>query len=99
MCQVFATDNGEHGFDLCDLDDGNLIKSFRLKSTETVPDSRLPIQAAFLDGGRALVGVGSDHGAAYVYDRRSTDVIDILYHSTDDNIQVQTVAVRNIFHC
>ncbi len=66
----FAVDNGESTFDLCSLKNGNLIKSFTFRSREV--DCRLPLQVAFVGDGRFIAG-GSDHGVAYVYERKECE--------------------------
>lgn len=89
-------DNGESTFDLCSLTNGNLIRSLTFRSREV--ECRLPLQVAFASDGRSVIG-GSDHGVAYVYDRKSAQVFDVLHHALDDEAVVQTVSVRaRLFH-
>ncbi len=88
---VFVVDNGESTFDLCSLANGNLIRSYTFRSHEI--ECRLPLQVAFANDGRSVIG-GSDHGVAYVYDRKTAQVFDVLHHALDDEAVVQTVSVR-----
>ncbi len=40
-----------------------------------------------------IVVGGSDHGVAYVYDRKTAQVFDVLHHALDDEAIVQTISV------
>lgn len=87
---VFVADKGESCFDLCSLESGHLIRSFGFRTREV--ECRLPLQVTFANEGRYIVG-GSDHGVAYVYDRKTAQMFDILHHALDDETLVQTVSV------
>lgn len=75
---------------MCSLKDGNLIKSFTFKPREV--DCRLPLQVSFVGDGRFLVG-GSDHGVAYIYERKNAEVFDVLHHAVHEDAIVQMVLV------
>src|ERR1700730_14375156 len=79
-------DNVFNGFDAHQLDSGTWRRTFATKS----PTRKLPKQVAFgeLCG---VVGGGSDHGAVYVFDRKTAATVQILQHS--DSTMVQTITV------
>jgi hypothetical protein len=79
------------GFSLHQLDNGAYICTF---STGT-PIRAVPKQVAFGEDCKTVVG-GSDHGAVYVFDRRSGECLDILHHA--DAGLVQTITVWRYFH-
>lgn len=85
-----AIDNGETGFDLCDIDRCNVIRHFPVSNNAI--NVRLPTQVAFAEGAKLVVG-GSDHGVAYVFDRRTGSLVDTLHHALDNDSFVHTVAV------
>ena len=82
-------DNATDGFSLYDLETGKFIKQFPtgvLKKTH-------PKQVTYGEGNRIVVG-GSDHGAVYVFDRKSGKLLDVLHHANQG--PVHTVTVSNI---
>jgi hypothetical protein len=76
-----------NGFNLHQLDNGAHIRNF-LTGT---PRKRVPKQVAFGENSKVVVG-GSDHGAAYVFDRETGTTLDLIRHA--DRGLVQTVTVR-----
>ena len=54
------------------------------------PIVRVPKQVTFGENGQTVVG-GSDHGAIYVFDRRSGELRDILQHTKSGLVQTITV--------
>ncbi len=89
-----AIDNGETGFDVCDINKCGLIRHFDLKTNAF--NARLPTQVAFAEKGGVIVG-GTDHGVAYVFDRRTGALVDTLYHALDGDTFVRTVSVSVLF--
>ncbi len=87
--QIMAIDNGETGFDVCDINKCGLTRHFPLKANSS--NARLPTQVAFAEGAGIIVG-GSDHGVAYIFDRRSGAIVDTLYHALDGDTFVRTVS-------
>jgi hypothetical protein len=83
----FVVDNGSDGFDLHQLDTGAFIRTL----STGLPTWRQPKQVTFVDNSQ-LVVAGSDHGAIYVFDRKTGARLEVLRHSKDG--LVQTVAVR-----
>jgi hypothetical protein len=84
----FVVDNARNGFDLHQLDNGAHIRTF---PTGT-PNKLLPKQVAFGEDAKVVVG-GSDHGAIYVFDRKTGKPVQVLHHA-DDGL-VQTITVYN----
>jgi hypothetical protein len=82
-------DNIFNGFDAHQLDSGAWRRTFTTKS----PTRKLPKQVAFGELCSVVVG-GSDHGAVYVFDRKTAATVQVLQHC--DCNMVQTVAVRSI---
>jgi hypothetical protein len=76
-----------NGFNLHQLDNGAHIHNF-LTGT---PRKRVPKQVAFGENSKVVVG-GSDHGAAYIFDRETGTTLDLIRHA--DRGLVQTVTVR-----
>jgi hypothetical protein len=83
----FVVDNARNGFDLHQLDNATYIRTFPTGS----PIKVLPKQVAFGEESRVIVG-GSDHGAVYVFDRKTGKPLQVLHHA--DRGLVQTVTVR-----
>lgn len=84
---LFVIDTVTNGFGLYQLDNVNWKRNF----TTGTPTRKVPKQVAFGEDSRIVVG-GSDHGAVYVFDRKTGSPLHILRHS--DNGSVQTVTVR-----
>jgi outer membrane protein assembly factor BamB len=81
-------DNVRNGFDLYQLDNGAYIRTF---PTGT-PAKLLPKQVAFGEDAKVVIG-GSDHGAVYVFDRKTGKPLQVLHHA--DKGLVQTITVCN----
>lgn len=71
---------------------------FRLQSRARVRTYLVPVtktmrvrQVAFADDCSTIV-IGSDHGAIYVFDRRSGDIVDRLYMGSKGWVQALTVS-------
>ena len=95
---VFTKDNGVTGVDLCHLGNGHLLRSFDVPSMEADPRARPSTQSAFAKNSD-LVVIGGDHGKVWVFDRKQGTIVDTLFHSTNRETMVQTVAVRTpYFH-
>lgn len=82
----FVVDNARNGFDLYHLDNGAYIRTFPTGN----PSRHLPKQVAFGEDSKVIVG-GSDHGAVYVFDRKSGKPLQVLHH--EDGGLVQTITV------
>lgn len=82
----FVIDNARNGFDLYQLDSGTYIRTFPTGN----PSKLLPKQVAFGEDSKVVVG-GSDHGAIYVFDRKTGKPLQVLHHA--DKGLVQTVTV------
>ena len=82
-------DNATDGFSLYDLETGKFIRKF----PTSVPKKTHPKQVTYGEGNRIVVG-GSDHGAVYVFDRKSGKPLDVLHHANQG--PVHTVMVSNI---
>jgi hypothetical protein len=84
----FVIDNVSDGFDLHQTEDGAFVRTFRTG----IAIKRVPKQVMFAENSRAIVG-GSDHGAVYVFDRKSGKKLAVLRHS--ERGLVQTITVRS----
>ena len=73
--------------DLWDLAKDAYIRTFPTGQ----PKRYLPRRVAFADGSKTVIS-GSDHGAVYVFDRKSGAPLDVLRHAQAG--LVQTVTVR-----
>jgi hypothetical protein len=82
----FVVDNIETGFDLHRLDTGHWKRSFPTGK----PTRKLPKQVAFGERSKVVVG-GSDHGAVYVFDRKTAFPLHVLRHG-DALVQTLTVS-------
>src|SRR5277367_4149124 len=85
----FVIDNVSDGFDLHQTEDGAFVRTFRTG----IAIKRVPKQVMFAENSRAIVG-GSDHGAVYVFDRKSGKKLAVLRHS--ERGLVQTITVRSM---
>jgi hypothetical protein len=85
----FVIDNVSNGFDLHQTEDSAFVRTFRTG----VAIKRVPKQVMFAENSRAIVG-GSDHGAVYVFDRKSGKKLAVLRHS--ERGLVQTITVRSM---
>ncbi|KAJ7133861.1 WD40-repeat-containing domain protein [Mycena filopes] len=87
---AICIDDLEFGAVLYRLDDHQRVKMFPIPTTRD--DDLRPRQVRFLDESRTIA-IGSDHGAVYVFDRRSGDVIDKLRLDGED--WAQTIATSD----
>lgn len=71
-------DNAVDGFDLYNLETGLFMRNF----PTGIPKKRYPKQVAFGEDARVVVG-GSDHGAVYVFDRKTGKTLDVLFHAEE----------------
>ena len=85
----FVIDNARNGFDLHHLDNAAFVRTFPTGN----PTKPVPKQVAFVKDSRVVVG-GSDHGAVYLFDRKTGKPVQVLHHA--DKGLVQTSTVRNI---
>ena len=82
----FVVDNAHDGFDLHQIEDGAYVRTFKTGPATT----RKPKQVFFAENSQVVVG-GSDHGAVYVFDRKSGSKLDVLRHSEKGLVQIITV--------
>jgi outer membrane protein assembly factor BamB len=82
----FVVDNARNGFDLYQLDTATHIRTFPTGN----PSRHLPKQVAFGEDSKVVVA-GSDHGAVYVFDRKTGKPLEVLHHA--DKGLVQTITV------
>lgn len=84
----FVVDNAKDGFSLHQLDGATFIRSFAprvpLKNT-------WPKQVAFGENGNVVVG-GSDHGAVYIFEKRSGHTLQIM--EGPQHLLMHTITVR-----
>ena len=85
----FVVDNARNGFDLHQLDNGAYVRTFPTGN----PNRLLPKQVAFAEDSRVIVG-GGDHGAVYVFDRKTGKPFQVLHHA--DKGLVQTITVCHV---
>jgi len=83
----FVVDNAYDGFDLHQIEDGAYVRTFKTG----LVTSRKPKQVLFGENSQVVVG-GSDHGAVYVFDRKSGNKLDVLRHSEKGLVQIVTVS-------
>jgi hypothetical protein len=77
------------GFDLHNLETGKHIRSFKAGPATT----QEPRHVAFTEGNSIVVG-GSDHGKVYVFERKSSTLLQALQNPDDG--QVRTIAVSGL---
>jgi hypothetical protein len=82
----FIVDSVVNGFNLHQLDNGHWKRNY---PTGT-PIRRLPKQVAFGEDTKIVVG-GSDHGAIYVFDKRTGSPLHVLRHQEQGLVQTITV--------
>jgi hypothetical protein len=82
-----VVDNVIDGFNLHHLNDAAYIRTFPTGN----PIKNMPKQVAFGEDDRIVVG-GSDHGAIYVFDRKTGSPLDNLIHSQVGHVQTITVS-------
>ena len=84
----FAVDNVNLGFSLYSLEDMRFLREYPTGQQT----KRFPKQVEFGEESRVLVG-GSDHGAIYMFDRKTDLLLDILRHDDDGLSQAVTVSL------
>lgn len=85
----FVVDSVTNGFNLYQLDNGHWKRNF---PTGT-PTRKLPKCVAFAEDTGVVMG-GSDHGAVYVFDKRTGSPLHILRHQEHGMVQTITVSIR-----
>ena len=75
------------GFNFHQLDNAIWKRNFQMR----IPRRRLPRQVAFGEDSKVVVG-GSDHGAVYVFDKKTGSPLHVLRHG--ERGMVQTLTVR-----
>lgn len=85
--QLLVVDNVSSGFDVWSLSGETHQRTFPTGK----PTRFVPRQVSFVDDASTIVG-GSDHGAVYVFDRKTGAPLDVLQHAQQG--LVQTIAVR-----
>jgi hypothetical protein len=87
-----AIDNVLNGFDTHHLDTGAWKRTFPTKESTR----KFPKQVAFGEMCQVVVG-GSDHGTVYIFNRKTTAVVQILQHGDRKMVQmVQTVTMSTL---
>lgn len=84
---MFCLDDPLQGVALYRLDSGARIRTYAVAAKKTPR----PRQVTFAEDCSVILS-GSDHGAVYVFDRRSGQQIDVLT-AGDDRIQSMTVRI------
>lgn len=84
--KLAVIDNVESGFDLRNIDTAEIVQQYKTRA----PIARVPKQVLFGENGQVVVGA-SDHGAIYIFDRRSGAQREVLHHEASG--LVQTIAV------
>lgn len=85
-------DNVGDGFNLYKLDTGVFIKTLITKD----PIKTHPKGVAFASQSLFIVG-GSDHGLAYVFDRKTGDIVTTFHYASVGG--AETIAVCLFFYC
>ncbi|KAJ3003557.1 hypothetical protein NUW54_g5235 [Trametes sanguinea] len=83
--QLLVVDNVSSGFDVWSLSGETHQRTFPTGK----PTRFVPRQVSFVDDASTIVG-GSDHGAVYVFDRKTGAPLDVLQHAQQG--LVQTIA-------
>lgn len=87
---VFVVDNATDGFTLYRLEGkGEPIRTF----VTALPSLSVPKQVAFGEEGKVVVG-GSDNGLAYIFDRKTGQVLETLHHADAGLVQTITVSIE-----
>jgi hypothetical protein len=82
----FVVDTMVNGFNLHRLSNGSLKRNL----STGAPTRIFPKQVAFAEGS-GLIITGSDHGVAYIFDRRTGSILQELHHRGHSMIQAVTV--------
>jgi hypothetical protein len=85
--KICVVDNVSNGFDIYRLGCGSFVKTLVTKEAQQT----YPKGVAFADKSRLVVG-GSDHGLAYILERKTGRVLKTLKHARKGG--VETVGVR-----
>ncbi|KAL1946016.1 hypothetical protein VTO73DRAFT_2018 [Trametes versicolor] len=88
--QLVVVDNVGSGFDVWNLNGGTHQRTFPTGK----PTRFLPRQVGFADDAKAIVG-GSDHGAVYVFDRKTGAPLDVLRHAQQGLVQTIATTERD----
>ena len=91
---VFVMDNTVTGFDLMGLEHGKLVRHYPTAG----PKHPCPRQVAFGEDFRVVV-CGSDYGNVHIFDRKTSQVLDVLRHSRDGPVRTITVVLCRICKC
>ncbi|KAG6371103.1 hypothetical protein JVT61DRAFT_10644 [Boletus reticuloceps] len=86
--RLVVIDNAANGFTLYRLDRLDAIRTY-LTAPPTVP---VPKQVAFGEDARLIIG-GSDNGRVYLFNRKSGELLEMLYHSNTGLVQAVTVSI------
>jgi len=86
--RLCVVDNVNNGFDIYKIDSGNFVRTLVTQD----PIKMYPKGVAFANHGQAIVG-GSDHGRAYIFERKSDQMITILNHGNNEGVQTIGVSV------
>ncbi|KAF8953888.1 hypothetical protein BDZ97DRAFT_1929269, partial [Flammula alnicola] len=89
--KICVVDNVFNGFDVYKMDSGNFVKTLITKEAEKT----YPKGVAFADKSHLIVG-GSDHGVAYIFERKTGKVLKRLKHAKKGG--VETIGVRSSFN-
>ncbi|KAG1740751.1 uncharacterized protein EDB91DRAFT_1052909, partial [Suillus paluster] len=89
-CGVFIIDNATDGFTLYRLK--GKVEPIRTFMT-ALPSVSVPKQVAFGEEGKVVVG-GSDNGLAYIFDRKTGQVLETLHHADAGLVQTIAVSIR-----
>ncbi|KAI0652702.1 WD40 repeat-like protein [Trametes meyenii] len=88
--QLVVVDNVGSGFNVWDLNPETHQRTFPTGQ----PTRFLPRQVAFVDDARAIVG-GSDHGAVYVFERKTGAPLEVLRHAQQGLVQTISTTERD----
>jgi hypothetical protein len=85
--KICVVDNVSNGFDIYKLECGSFVRTLVTKEAQKT----YPKGVAFADKSRLVVG-GSDHGLAYILERKTGRMLKTLKHARKGG--VETVGVR-----
>ena len=86
--RICVIDNVSNGFDIYRLDSGHFIRTLVTRE----PIRTYPKGVAFANNCQAVIG-GSDHGYAYIFERKSGCVLGKLAHARNDGVQTIEVSI------
>ncbi|KAI8989144.1 WD40-repeat-containing domain protein [Trametes punicea] len=90
--QLIVVDNVSSGFDVWNLNGETHQRTFPTGK----PTRFVPRQVNFADDAKTIVG-GSDHGAVYVFDRKTGAPLDVLRHAQQGLVQTVATTDRDGF--